>query len=181
MKQQDSLSTYVPCKHTKSTAAQSSNYLLTMQMSKKLIRHSESRVTTHCSLATEAPVPVLHRPPQPNTDWAQPEAGTPKHARHLLGTGLLAFTVCSGSLSALEPCSCSSSESSRFHFSLWSKAKQNFFFFSQRVPQDRFAWRIWQNPFQAEEQNKAEHVYFRYYANRLVLAPNFGWAPSWDV
>ena len=129
MKQQDSLSTYVPCKHTKSTAAQSSNYLLTMQMSKKLIRHSESRVTTHCSLATEAPVPVLHRPPQPNTDWAQPEAGTPKHARHLLGTGLLAFTVCSGSLSALEPCSCSSSESSRFHFSLWSKAKQNFFFF----------------------------------------------------
>ena len=129
MKQQDSLSTYVPCKHTKSTAAQSSNYLLTMQMSKKLIRHSESRVTTHCSLATEAPVPVLHRPPQPNTDWAQPEAGTPKHARHLLGTGLLVFTVCSGSLSALEPCSCSSSESSRFHFSLWSKAKQNFFFF----------------------------------------------------
>ena len=121
MKQQDSLSTYVPCKHTKSTAAQSSNYLLTMQMSKKLIRHSESRVTTHCSLATEAPVPVLHRPPQPNTDWAQPEAGTPKHARHLLGTGLLAFTVCSGSLSALEPCSCSSSESSRFHFFFFLK------------------------------------------------------------
>lgn len=60
MKQQDSLSSYVPCKHTKSTAAQSSNYLLTKQMSKKLIRHSESRVTTHCSLATEAPVPSLH-------------------------------------------------------------------------------------------------------------------------
>ena len=131
MKQQDSLSSYVPCKHTKSTTAQSSNYLLTKQMSKKLIRHSESRVTTHCSLATEAPVPALHRPPQPNTDWAQPEAGTRKHARHLLGTGLLAFTVCSGSLSALEPCSCSSSESSHFRFSLWSKAKQNFFFLKE--------------------------------------------------
>ena len=180
MKQQDSLSSYVPCKHTKSTAAQSSNYLLTKQMSKKLIRHSESRVTTHCSLATEAPVPALHRPPQPNTDWAQPEAGTRKHARHLLGTGLLAFTVCSGSLSALEPCSCSSSESSHFRFSLWSKAKQNFFF-SKRVPRDRFAWRIWQNQFQAEEPKKAESVYFRYYATRFVLASNFGWVPSCDV
>lgn len=129
MKHQDSLSSCVPCRHTKSTAARSSNYLLTMQTSKKLIRHLESRVATHCSSSTAALVPALHHRPQPNTDQDQPEAETLKHTLHLLGTGLLAFTVCSGSLSVLEPCSCSSSESSRFHFSLWSKAKQNFFFF----------------------------------------------------
>lgn len=153
-----------------------------MQTGKKLTRHSESRVTTHCSLSTKALVPALQAS---SSTWHRlssargrdVQANTAPSGDRSSGSHcLLWLALCTGAL---------------LLFIFWelpfpffsvikSKAKI-FFFFSKRIPLDRFAWRIWQNQFQAEEPKKAEHVYFRYYAKRFVLAPNFGCAPSWDV